>query len=910
MRNQPDITNEERLRLALDAGRMGWWEWDFGSGKVYWSEHLERLCGLPRGGGGGGGGRSNDYVARAHPADRALVERAVEACLAEGRSEFVHRVVLADGQVRWHEGEALLLVGEDGRARGMNGVASDVTERKQAELLAAGQNRALEQIAAGAPTGSVLELLMLLVEEQSPGALASVVVLDEDGRRLRDGAGPSLSDAYRRAVDGVEVGPSVGSCGTAIYRREQVIVSDIASDPLWVDHRELALAHGLRACWSTPIVASSGEPLGAFAIYRREPGSPSAREFELIESVTHLAGIAIERGRSDRRLAEAEAKYRTLVEQLPLVTYVAALDDPEAPAVYISPQATKMLGYAPEEWTSDASFWSARLLHPDDREHVLAEHEATRMSGKPFAAEYRLLARDGRTVWVLDRATVIRDAEGRPAFFQGYLLDISAEKEVAEALRQSEELYRLVVENASEMICFFAPEGGLGFASPSITDVLGYRPEEAVGWPFASFIHPDDLVEVGLHITAALRGERPAATPARVRHKDGHWVTLEGVASPVLDASGRLEGVVATARDASELRRLEQMLERSQRLEAVGRLAGGIAHDFNNLLTVILGYSDLLRNQLGDGAALGEKVAEIQAALARAQRRLNDSQPRSLVQTDAESEELSHELNNLLVGILGHSELFLDRVREQAELGDKVEQIFRAGESASRLTRQLLAFSRRQVLEPEVIDLNAEVAETVTMLRRTLEASIELRVLPGEGLGRVEADRGQLEQVLVNLAVNARDAMPDGGTLTIETANVELDEGYAPQHPGDAGSGDYVQLTRERHRHRHGRRDARAPVRAVLHDQGARQGHRARARQRLRDRQAKRRHDLGQLHTGGRLALHHLPATGRKAPRAPTDERPEREPPPREAARRSCSSRTKRSSARSSAGCSPNWATG
>ena len=672
----------------------------------------------------------------------------------------------------------------------MSGTASDVLERKQAELLAAGQKRALEQIAAGAPTASVLELLMLLVEEQAPGALASVLVLDEDGRRLRDGAGPSLADEYRRAVDGVEIGPSVGSCGTALYRGEPVIVSDIASDPLWADYRELALAHGLRASWSTPIVASSGEPLGAFAIYRREPGSPSARELELIDAVTQLAGIAIERGRSDRRLVETEAKYRTLVEQLPLITYVAALDDPKAPAVYISPQATEMLGYAPAEWVSDPSFWSARLLHPDDRERVLAEHEATRMSGKPFAAEYRLLARDGRTVWVLDRATVIPEAEGRPTCFQGYLLDISAEKQAAEALRQSQELYRLVVENASELICFFALDGQLSFVSPSIMDVLGYRPEEAVGTPFASFVHPDDLAEAGRHVRAALRGERPAATPARLRHKDGRWVTLEGVASPVIDASGRLEGVIATGRDVSELRRLEQMLERSQRLEAIGRIAGGIAHDFNNLLTVILGCSDVLRNQLGGRAALEQEVAEIQATLARARRRLTDPP----APADAESEQLSHELNNLLAGVLGHCELLLDRVREQAALGDEVEQIFRAGESASRLTRQLLAFGRRQVLEPEVIDLNAEVVETVGMLRRTLEESIELRVLSGENLGRVEADRGQLEQVLVNLALNARDAMPGGGTLTIETADVELDEAFVVQHPG-ARLGPHVRLS-------------------------------------------------------------------------------------------------------------------
>src|SRR6267378_7203473 len=136
---------------------------------------------------------------------------------------------------------------------------------------------------------------MPFVEEPASGSLSSILLLDPNANSLRHGAAPSLPIAYAEAIDGIVIGPSVGSCGTAAYRKEPVIVSDIASDPLWADFRELALGHGLRACWSTPILSSAGEVLGTFAIYYREPRSPTPHDSNIIEQITHLASIAIER---------------------------------------------------------------------------------------------------------------------------------------------------------------------------------------------------------------------------------------------------------------------------------------------------------------------------------------------------------------------------------------------------------------------------------------------------------------------------------------------------------------------------------------------------------------------------------------------------------------------------------------
>ncbi len=262
------------------------------------------------------------------------------------------------------------------------------------------------------------------------------------------------------------------------------------------------------------------------------------------------------------------------------------------------------------------------------------------------------------------------------------------------------------------------------------------------------------------------------------------------------------EVLLGTVFDMTERRRLEEQLLQSQKMEAVGRLAGGIAHDFNNLLTAISGYSELLLEQIPAG----------------------------------------------------------DPRRESAE------EIREAGRRAAGLTQQLLAFSRRQVLEPRVLDLNAVIAGMEKMLRRLIGEDIELTTALDSDLWRTLADPGQIEQVIVNLAVNARDAMPRGGRLTLETANVTLDEKFASAYV-TVQPGPYVMLAVSRHRRGHGREPAGAALRALLHDQGAGQGDRARALHRVRNRQAERGLDLGLQRAGPRHDVQDLPAALRRAPR-------------------------------------------
>jgi len=178
----------------------------------------------------------------------------------------------------------------------------DITERKQAELLRAEQGRVLEMIATGVPLEDVLGSLMLLVETQFGGMKCSVLLLDADGRRLRHGAALSLPPAYVRAIDGIEIGPRVGSCGTAAYRKQPVIAGDILNDPLWEEYRDLAVAHGLRACWSVPILSRDEDVVGTFALYSPRPQLPDPAQMQLLDMVARIAGIAIERKRTEDRI--------------------------------------------------------------------------------------------------------------------------------------------------------------------------------------------------------------------------------------------------------------------------------------------------------------------------------------------------------------------------------------------------------------------------------------------------------------------------------------------------------------------------------------------------------------------------------------------------------------------------------
>lgn len=479
----------------------------------------------------------------------------------------------------------------------------DVTEMRRTQELQAMEAQVLAMAVGSDPLEGALEAVALGIEQVMPGAIASILLLDDDGIHIRCGAAPHLPESYTQAIEGQPIGPCAGSCGNAMYLRTTVVVSDIATDPLWEDYRDLALSHDLRACWSMPLLDGEGRVLGSFAIYYREPRAPAADDLALASRVCHLVALTIQSHRQGLALRESEARFRQIDAAMNDVFWME--DIASNRLIYLSPSFEEMLGFPRRQFDDRPDTW-AELIHPDDRDWV---HQAVveAHSTWEFPSEglrYRMVRANGEVLWVNDRAFLIRDSEGKP------------------------------------------------------------------------------------------------------------W---------------RLTGVI---RDITSQLALESQLRRSQRMESIGQLTGGIAHDFNNLLTVIVGNAETLSSRLHDRPDL-----------------------LPLVQV----------------------------------LGD-------AAQRGADLTQRLLAFARRQPLEPRVVSIPDLVDDMKPLLTRTLGQQIHIHTDCPADTWPAMVDPTQLESALLNLCLNARDAMPNGGVLAIEASNVWIDQNDEP-NGGELPSGFYVQLT-------------------------------------------------------------------------------------------------------------------
>jgi signal transduction histidine kinase/ActR/RegA family two-component response regulator len=505
----------------------------------------------------------------------------------------------------------------------------------------------------------VLEGIVRLIERQAVGMLCSILLVDEEHQCVRHGAAPNLPIEYVRAIDGARIGPQAGSCGAAAYRREPVIVEDIATHPYWESFRDLAVPYGLRACWSTPIFSPERELLGTFAMYYREARGPTQRERHWVATATHLAAVAIMRDRAEEALRRSEARARQLARLYEVSSSVseALVRSREPQKLYDSAcQIAVEKGLAVLAWIG---------LHDPVQDRIVA------------AARY---GNDEGLDAVLARARE-RDKQMQPG-------------PAVRALRTGQ----VSVSN----------------------DIAGD----------AEFYWKDAAIARGLRSAAAfplrLAGQ-PTGVLVIYGATPGFFLDDEiRVLSSLAD---NISFAVESAKNEIALRERDEQLRQTQKMEAVGQLAAGVAHDFNNLLSIILSYAALVLRDLRPG----------------------------------------------------------DRLR------DDIEEIRRAGERAADLTRQLLAFSRQQVLQPLVLDLGQLVAGTEKLLRRLLGEDIELSVLTSRAVGKVHADPSQMEQIVLNLAVNARDAMPKGGKLSIEVKNATLDAAYTKEHQ-EVAPGAYVML--------------------------------------------------------------------------------------------------------------------
>jgi PAS domain S-box-containing protein len=688
-----------------------------------------------------------------HPEDLPGFTDRWKSTLASGKpDEREARVRRFDGVYRWHLFRVVPLCDETGKPVKWYVSAFDIEDRKRAEALLAGEKRLLEMIARGHSRALILDEICRLVEELASGSLSSILLVDPSANRLRQGAAPSLPGSYTEAVDGIVIGPSAGSCGTAAYRAEPVIVSDIATDPLWANYRDLALAHGLRACWSTPIFSSGGRVLGTFATYYREPRSPSQQEHNVIERITHLVSIALEREQTEETLRRSEG-YLAEAQRL-TCTGSWAWNVASRRSVYWSQENYRLFGFNPEGGIpSDEAFY--QRVHPEDRDRARREVFLERPNeGSHFDVDFRIVLAGGAIKYIRSTGHPVRKLSGDLLEYVGTSIDVTERKradEEREKLLASEraafaetvaaqQRFRDLV-NSVEGIVWEAdvPSFQFSFVSKEAERVLGYPVEHWLSEPtfWKDHLHPDDREWALQSCQTATAEKRNQQFEHRMIAAAGTVVWLRNLVTVVVEGDHvtRVRGVMVdlTNRKQAEeaLREARADLARISRATTLGELTASLAHEVNQpIAAASTNANTCLRWLAGD-------TPNIEEARAAAMRIVKDG-------------------------------------KRAAEIISRIRQLFKKGTS-----------------QRELVDVNEIIREMIVLLRgETTRYDILVGTDLAAHLPQVMADRVQLQQVLMNLMINGIEAMKDvDGKREVSIKSERAEDGHLLVSVSDTGMG-------------------------------------------------------------------------------------------------------------------------
>ncbi len=449
--------------------------------------------------------------------------------------------------------------------------------------------------------------------------------------------------------------------------------------------------------------------------------------------ITHFVAVQrdiTERRIADERLRESEAMLGAAQRQAHLGSWELEFHSPELEKAKLSwsDEVFRIFGFQPGGVELTQQTFFGRV-HPDDRAMVKEVFENARREHSEYRIDHRIIRGDGVQRIVHEQATFLYDETGDLVKVLGTVQDITERKQAEEEVRHWKERYETLIRASGHIIFDWDITTG--------RRTYGGDTERMLRWPpdglgqaleeWIALIHPEDRAHFEHELDRQIAGKETIETEYRLRRGDNSYITVKDTGYPVRDENGNMTRILGSVADISSQRELEVQLRRSQKMEAFGKLAGGVAHDFNNLLMVITGYNEVA---------------------------LSDTAPN-------------------------------DPRREY------LQEVARAANRASTLTSQLLAFSRQQKLQPRVVNLNEVLRDTSKMLARLIGEDIEMRIEAAEDLGNTKADVGQIEQVLMNLAVNARDAMPGGGIITMSTRNARIE---AENAPGPVPAGEYILL--------------------------------------------------------------------------------------------------------------------
>jgi two-component system cell cycle sensor histidine kinase/response regulator CckA len=534
-----------------------------------------------------------------------------------------------------------------------------------------------------------------------------------------DGAPAPARSGFDEVSGCYEPGATAFREGRTILQKD---MRELRGTPAWTD---AVVRSGLQECAAFPI-RENGVVRGTLTVATHERGFFQVKEIALLEEVSRDVSFALDMNLREHRRKEADDalllerdRFRRLFDYAPVGIIIA---DPSGRYLEVNQAMRGMVGYSRDELVGhDASL----IVAPEEIRHI--EQAVITINAKAdYCREWRFRRKDGSQFTGEVNSIALPDRN-----LLATIRDVTERNDASQAVRVAEERMRFALEASKVGIWDLDYTTGVLEWSETLEAQYGLEPHSFGGTvdAFLDRVHPDDRGGVVGTMEKAVTSGRDFTVQNRALWTDGTVRYLHGAGRIVLDEHGKPMRGVGISMDVSSQRSLEEQFQQSQKMESMGRLAGGVAHDFNNLLTIILGYCELIKMDLGPGARQGADLAEIE----------------------------------------------------------------HAGRSAAELTRQLLAFSRKQVIAPTQVELSDEVRTVAVMLRRLLGDHVRIALDLDTHLGIISADRAQIEQVIVNLAVNARDAMPTGGTLTIATSNVTLDDEYATLHLGIL-PGHYVKL--------------------------------------------------------------------------------------------------------------------
>jgi len=384
------------------------------------------------------------WKAAVHPEDLDPLTNRWRALLASGQAgEIEARLRRYDGEYRWFLFRAEPARDDRGDTIRWYGTNTDIEERKRAESLLAAEKRTLEMIASGALLADILENLCDTIDAQVPDLISTIMLMDSDGQRLWPVAGRAPKGWFE-AISPLPIGPCIGSCGTAASLKQRVIVSDIATDPLWVDYRDVALSYGLRAAWSQPLLSKNQQVLGTFGMYYAEPRTPDETDLRLIEGAGHIAVIAIEGERSQAALTKSEAELRTVIDAIPQLIVAIGAD---GKFLYVNQAVLEYTGLTKEEAESESI--RGRFFHPEDVERLRDEREAAIPRGVPFEYEGRVRRKDGQYRWFLTQFKPLLDERREVIRWYGTGTDIDDRKRAEERTRIENFALREEIDHSS-----------------------------------------------------------------------------------------------------------------------------------------------------------------------------------------------------------------------------------------------------------------------------------------------------------------------------------------------------------------------------------------------------------------------------------------------------------------------------